>query len=323
MVKIYRIINEVWTISYKDIFGSIVGQRDYVELYDKHLYYPLKTPNHSKKEITLTKSAMIFPGVIYSLELTTSVAPNEYKLSLFLLASETTASISISFKNKKYRFKNVTSRSQIKNIPVLIDRKKLFAENFEIKIKGLFVIERNEYPIISTISNKELWEGKEKDFEIIVAFVKNDEKTVKIHKQLVIIQSEYFEGMFRSGMEETITNTLKIIDFDFKTVNAAVQFFYGQQIPDTTSIKEMFELLRFADKYFIDNLTDYITTFIPYRFSPSNIVEISNAAVASNFAIKLRKICSEFLVACFEHKIEVKDYDTLNKDFAPEFLQKQ
>uniref|UniRef100_A0AC35GDU7 BTB domain-containing protein n=1 Tax=Panagrolaimus sp. PS1159 TaxID=55785 RepID=A0AC35GDU7_9BILA len=208
----------------------------------------------------------------------------------------------------EYRFEKGASQSKSLIIPVLIDPKNLISENFEIKIKGMFIIERTEYPIISTISNKELWEGKEKDFEIIVAFGKNDAKTVKIHKQLLIIQSQYFEGMFRSGMKETISNTLKIIDFDFKTVNAAVQFFYGQQIPDTTSIKELFELLRFADKYFVDNLTDYITTFISYRLTPSNTLEILNASINSNFAMKLQQICNDFLVVCHDQKIEDKQY---------------
>uniref|UniRef100_A0AC35FIT1 BTB domain-containing protein n=1 Tax=Panagrolaimus sp. PS1159 TaxID=55785 RepID=A0AC35FIT1_9BILA len=185
----------------------------------------------------------------------------------------------------------------------------------------MFVIERNNYPIISTISNKKLWERKEKDFEIIVAFGKNYEKTVKIHKELLIAQSEYFEGMFRSGMKETITNTLKIVDFDFKTVNSAVQFFYGQQIPDSTSIKEMFELLRFADKYFIEHLRDYITTFIFLRLTPANVVEISNAIVSSNFAMKLREHCSDFLVACFDEKLEVKNIDILNEEFTVELAK--
>uniref|UniRef100_A0A914P8X0 BTB domain-containing protein n=1 Tax=Panagrolaimus davidi TaxID=227884 RepID=A0A914P8X0_9BILA len=193
---------------------------------------------------------------------------------------------------------------------------------FEIELKGMFIIERNEYPIISPITNKELWEGKKKDFDFIVAFGKNEEKIVKIHKQLLLVQSEYFEALFRSGMKETITNTLKIIDFDFKTVNKAVQFFYGQQFPDSTSIKEMFELLRFADKCFIENLTNYITTYLSLRLTPANVVEISNAVVSSNCIMKLRKICYDFLNACFHDSIPVENFERLNEDFAAEFAEK-
>jgi hypothetical protein len=35
--------------------------------------------------------------------------------------------------------------------------------------------------------------------------------------------------MFKSGMKEAITNTLKITDFNYETVIAAVQFFNDQE----------------------------------------------------------------------------------------------
>lgn len=60
--------------------------------------------------------------------------------------------------------------------------------------------------------------------------------------------------MFRSGREESKSNTLKIIDFNSKTVKAAVDFFYGRDIPDSFNFEDLFELFYFADKYAVDEL---------------------------------------------------------------------
>uniref|UniRef100_A0AC35FCI6 BTB domain-containing protein n=1 Tax=Panagrolaimus sp. PS1159 TaxID=55785 RepID=A0AC35FCI6_9BILA len=191
------------------------------------------------------------------------------------------------------------------------------AEKIEIEIKGMFIIERNEYPSISRTSNNGLWKNDvEKDFEIFVASKNEKEIKIKIHKELLLSQSPVFEGMFKSGMKEANTNTLKIIDFNYETINAAIQFFY--EFSEFYSFEDLFELLRFADKYLIDHLTNYITSFISYRISPSNVCEIFNFAVASNFiesVSKLEKECYDFLVVCLNENIPVEKFDAVEKEF--------
>uniref|UniRef100_A0A914NXQ9 BTB domain-containing protein n=1 Tax=Panagrolaimus davidi TaxID=227884 RepID=A0A914NXQ9_9BILA len=232
------------------------------------------------------------------------------------------------FKNVYYSFRlrssgNVTKESEYIKLPsnTFLDKTNYFigAEKFEIEIKGMFIIERNEYPIIPRTLNDGLWKNDvEKDFEIIVASKNEKEIKVKIHKKLLFSQSPVFEGMFKSGMKEAKTNILKITDFNYETIVAAVQFFYGQESFEVYSFKNLFELLRFADKYLIDHLTNYITSFISYRISPSNVCEIYNFAVALNFiesVSKLQKECYDFLVVCFSENIKLENFETLDKEF--------
>uniref|UniRef100_A0AC35GEV8 BTB domain-containing protein n=1 Tax=Panagrolaimus sp. PS1159 TaxID=55785 RepID=A0AC35GEV8_9BILA len=115
----------------------------------------------------------------------------------------------------------------------------------------MFIIGRNEHPTIPTTLNDGLLKNDVQRYvEIIVASKNEKEMKIKIHKELLLSQSPVFEGMFKSGMKEAITNTLKITDFNYETVIAAVQFFNGQEF-----FEVLFELLRFADKYLIDDLT--------------------------------------------------------------------
>uniref|UniRef100_A0A914QKN5 Uncharacterized protein n=1 Tax=Panagrolaimus davidi TaxID=227884 RepID=A0A914QKN5_9BILA len=117
--------------------------------------------------------------------------------------------------------------------------------------------------------------------------------------------------MLKSGMKESILNILKIIDFNFTTVIAAIEFFYGYQIFNHYNFKELFELYRFADKYLIDDLMDYITLFISYRISPSNVAEIYNLAIASNCFMKIKEKCFDFLVFCMNENIPVESFDSV------------
>uniref|UniRef100_A0A914PLC8 BTB domain-containing protein n=1 Tax=Panagrolaimus davidi TaxID=227884 RepID=A0A914PLC8_9BILA len=306
MVKIYRPINSTWEITNKN----------------------LEELKNGKTRIS--KFGAPFENVYYNFRIGScfyflSNNIKDFKLDFVIFAFQTTANITINFKhaNFKYSFKDVTKQSELIKLPLntFLDETNNFigAEKLEIEIKGMFIIERNECPNISRTLNDGLWKNDvEKDFEIIVASENEKEIKVKIHKELLLSQSPVFEGMFKSGMKEANTNILKITDFNYETVNAAIQFFYGQEFSEYFSFNVLFELLRFADKYLIDHLTNYITSFISYRISPSNVCEIYNFAVASNFiesVSKLQKECYDFSIVCLNENIPLENFDTLDKEF--------
>uniref|UniRef100_A0A914Q7I6 BTB domain-containing protein n=1 Tax=Panagrolaimus davidi TaxID=227884 RepID=A0A914Q7I6_9BILA len=308
--KIYRPINDTWEITNENL----------EEL--------------KNRETRISKFGVPFKNVYYSFRLRTSGSYNlisinlkdlDFKLDFVILALKATANITINFKHANFKnsFKDITKESEYIKLPsnTFLDEINNFigAEKLKIEIKGMFVIERNEYPNIPRTLNDGLWKnGVEQDFEIIVASENEKEIKVKIHKELLLSQSPVFEGMFKSGMKESNTNTLKITDFNYETVNAAVQFFYGQEFSEYFSFKVLFELLRFSDKYLIDHLTNYIISFILYRISSSNVCEIYNFAVASNFiesVSKLQKECYDFLVVCLNENIPLENFEILDKEF--------
>uniref|UniRef100_A0AC34FIJ7 BTB domain-containing protein n=1 Tax=Panagrolaimus sp. ES5 TaxID=591445 RepID=A0AC34FIJ7_9BILA len=313
MVKIYRPINETWTFTNES-------------------FQEMLHPNN--KIYFLSKFGSVFPNIYHNLRFGNTCQSKKEKrifyLEFFIFASRTIANISFNFKNVgiKFNLENVTSRSEAFFLPYerIAEAEEIFVGGIcEVEISGLFEIEKDEYPNIPReYLNNEIWEKSEKDFDIIViSGNENTEKIVKIHKQLLLSQSPVFEAMFRSGREEFLTNTLKIVDFDFSTVNSVVEFFYGRENLESFSLEEIFEIVRFSDKYVVESLTEYFTTFLSYRLSPSNICEISNAAIASNSMIKLRQTCFKFLVAFFKQTIPVENFDTLNAEFAAELFQEQ
>uniref|UniRef100_A0AC35GEU5 BTB domain-containing protein n=1 Tax=Panagrolaimus sp. PS1159 TaxID=55785 RepID=A0AC35GEU5_9BILA len=237
MVKIYRPIYDTWEITNENL----------EEL--------------KKGKTRISNFGAPFKNVYYNFRLGNFYSKCS-KLDLVMFSFKTTANITINFKhaNFKYSFKDVTIESEMIELPfnIFLDETNNFigAEKIDIEMKGMFIIERNEYPRIPRTLNNELWKNDvEKNFVIIVASKNEKEIKVKIHKELLLSQSPVFEGMLKSGMKESITNTLKITDFNYETVNAAVQFFYGQEFFEVYSFEDFFELLRFADKYLIDHLT--------------------------------------------------------------------
>uniref|UniRef100_A0AC35FCB4 BTB domain-containing protein n=1 Tax=Panagrolaimus sp. PS1159 TaxID=55785 RepID=A0AC35FCB4_9BILA len=79
--------------------------------------------------------------------------------------------------------------------------------------------ELKDEPELSSINSisknyQELWENHNKDFKIEIG----NDGNVMVHKLVISARSTYFEGMLKSGMKETITNSVKIIDFKLNTV---------------------------------------------------------------------------------------------------------
>uniref|UniRef100_A0A914QL06 BTB domain-containing protein n=1 Tax=Panagrolaimus davidi TaxID=227884 RepID=A0A914QL06_9BILA len=297
MFKIYRHVSETWIMT-NEILQRLI--------------------NHPDNEKRISKFGIAFSNVYYNFRLgflDSEIREKCLGMDLSIFGSETTANISIYFNgtNSKRSFKNVTVRSEMIFLPFKLFMDGLKDGKCEIEIKGMFIMDRDEYPIIPRSINIDygLLENIEKDFDIIISSKNGKEEKIKVHKDVLITQSPVFEGMFKSGMNESITNTLKIIDFNFTTVIAATEFFYGYQIFDHYNFKELFELYRFADKYLIDDLMDYITLFISYRISPSNVAEIYNLAIASNCFMKIKEQCFDFLVFCMNENIPVENFDSV------------
>lgn len=120
----------------------------------------------------ISKFGGVFQNVYYSFRLGYYVqkeTKSALYLDFFIFAYRTVANICVSLKDSdvKHNFDNVTSRTKSFTFPldVLVDGK------CEMNIDGLFVVERDEYPIIPRLictGNYELWKKDDKDFTIII-----------------------------------------------------------------------------------------------------------------------------------------------------------
>uniref|UniRef100_A0AC34F3J6 BTB domain-containing protein n=1 Tax=Panagrolaimus sp. ES5 TaxID=591445 RepID=A0AC34F3J6_9BILA len=175
-------------------------------------------------------------------------------------------------------------------------------------MKGMLFFEDKEIPkIFLGIDNlgQALWERDEyKDFKIIVG----NEGIVMVHKNVLCARSEFYEAMFRAKREEAVTNIQKITDFNLKTVQTAIKFFYDYNIFESLNLDDAFELARFADKYNINDLQDKLELFLIYRLSLSTVCQLANTSKFFNL-FKLRKHCFDFLMTCSKHGVAIDIVD--------------
>uniref|UniRef100_A0AC34FQJ1 BTB domain-containing protein n=1 Tax=Panagrolaimus sp. ES5 TaxID=591445 RepID=A0AC34FQJ1_9BILA len=68
--------------------------------------------------------------------------------------------------------------------------------------------------------------------------------------------------MCQSGLKEAKENKVKIEDFSFDIVEAAVKLCYHHSLVPHTSLEEKMQLLQFFDKYDIQQLKEDLETYL-------------------------------------------------------------
>uniref|UniRef100_A0A914QFR8 Uncharacterized protein n=1 Tax=Panagrolaimus davidi TaxID=227884 RepID=A0A914QFR8_9BILA len=114
-----------------------------------------------------------------------------------------------------------------------------------------------------------------------------------------------------------------IEDFDWDTVEAAIEYLYDQGCdPFSNGLTSAFSLLHFAEKYDIKDLKDEIVmSLVKEKLLPENVVGISNAAITSN-SPTLRDFCSDALLIFMRHGIQVDNIDDLDEEFSKDLFKK-
>ena len=85
-----------------------------------------------------------------------------------------------------------------------------------------------------------------------VTFIVQGE-SIKAHKSILAVRSQYFQRMFESDVEENITDEVKVPDIEPEVFRGLLQFLYSGLAPKNVADKA-FELLLAADKYGVDGL---------------------------------------------------------------------
>uniref|UniRef100_A0AC35GXH7 BTB domain-containing protein n=1 Tax=Panagrolaimus sp. PS1159 TaxID=55785 RepID=A0AC35GXH7_9BILA len=135
-----------------------------------------------------------------------------------------------------------------------------------------------------------LWDQDGKDFAFCVK-----EKEIMVHKFVLCAKSPVFARMIECGMKESIEGKVIIIDFDYKTVEAAINFCYGIVEQNLWSVESAADLLRFAEKYDISDLKASMVKFLSTQISPMTVCKVANASFLGN-CIQLRQQCFEYLL---------------------------
>uniref|UniRef100_A0A914PNE6 BTB domain-containing protein n=1 Tax=Panagrolaimus davidi TaxID=227884 RepID=A0A914PNE6_9BILA len=119
---------------------------------------------------------------------------------------------------------------------------------------------------------------EDKDFLIIIVHV--------IHKQVLKDVSPVFAGMLQSEMKEEIENKMIIVDFDFETVEAAINIFYGEKVLKEFSFEDALSLYRFGDKYLCSYIMGLVEGTLIKHISPTNVVQLIKFSLPDSLNIK-------------------------------------
>jgi hypothetical protein len=142
------------------------------------------------------------------------------------------------------------------------------------------------------------------DFKIVC-----EDKSFACHKSILANQSEVWKTMFSSKKwRENKDNSLKIQDFDWKTVSNMINFIYLAELPENEKCTT--DLLRLADMYAIKSLSDFCEEELACDLTPDNCIEIWNYATRLEKEL-LKNAALEFVAKNFKSLISTENWNQL------------
>uniref|UniRef100_A0A7E4UQC3 BTB domain-containing protein n=2 Tax=Panagrellus redivivus TaxID=6233 RepID=A0A7E4UQC3_PANRE len=133
----------------------------------------------------------------------------------------------------------------------------------------------------------QLFRHESPDFELVV-----DSNRVPAHKNFLSLISPVFKAMLSSDIAESKPNEVKITDFSFDTVKAAIDFCYGRELEDL-SLGTAVNILRFCHKYSITAAIEEIEKLSLFDLTTDSFCKIVRYAYDCR-KIKLLDKCCEF-----------------------------
>ena len=112
------------------------------------------------------------------------------------------------------------------------------------------------------------------------AFVVQAE-TIKAHKNILMARCSYFESMFQSRMNESVSNLVNISDIRPDVFREMLKFLYSGQKSEFQNDVPM-DLLFAADKYGLDDLTRICETEISHYLTAENVIDALILAESCN-----------------------------------------
>uniref|UniRef100_A0A7E4VCP3 BTB domain-containing protein n=1 Tax=Panagrellus redivivus TaxID=6233 RepID=A0A7E4VCP3_PANRE len=107
------------------------------------------------------------------------------------------------------------------------------------------------------------------------------------------VQAHVFHAMLSLDTIESKSGKVEITDFDFETVNAAIDLCYGAEL-GTLSIEIYIGVLRFADKYNMQSITDHFAKIPRFNLSVETFPTIVHYAYDCSESELFDECCAFF-----------------------------
>uniref|UniRef100_A0A7E4ZPW7 BTB domain-containing protein n=1 Tax=Panagrellus redivivus TaxID=6233 RepID=A0A7E4ZPW7_PANRE len=142
------------------------------------------------------------------------------------------------------------------------------------------------------------------DFELVV-----DSNQVQVHKSFLSLISPVFHAMLSNDTAESRSGRLEIVDFDFETVKTAIDYCYGREMK-APAVENIFNVLRFADKYDIKAVTSLVEKMPHESLSISTFSDIIRYA-DDFFKNELFEECCKFFKEHQKEIVKAEKFTTL------------
>uniref|UniRef100_A0A7E5A0H7 BTB domain-containing protein n=1 Tax=Panagrellus redivivus TaxID=6233 RepID=A0A7E5A0H7_PANRE len=153
------------------------------------------------------------------------------------------------------------------------------------------------------------------DFEIVVGLDR-----LKVHKSLLSLISPVFNAMLSHDTAEAKSGKVDIKDFDFETVKAAIDFCYGRE-PENLCVDTIVGILRFADKYDIQAVTEELSKIPLTNLAPETFATIAHFAYNCS-KHKLFKGCCDYFKDHQSQIVKTEKFAALAPSFVAHLLKK-
>uniref|UniRef100_A0A7E4VJF1 BTB domain-containing protein n=1 Tax=Panagrellus redivivus TaxID=6233 RepID=A0A7E4VJF1_PANRE len=144
------------------------------------------------------------------------------------------------------------------------------------KVKNLKMIINVEFelPVASPLPAVSYTEQCLSDEKIVLAM---DDGNVEISKELLTQGSPVFDAMFMHDTKEARSNRVEITDFELPTVQAFVDYCNGSPL-DSVPFDVLMEVMRFSEKYGIEDLSDHMQSYFAGQLTNDNIWALAHYA---------------------------------------------
>ena len=144
------------------------------------------------------------------------------------------------------------------------------------------------------------------------------DRTIHAHKGILQISSEYFRGLFESGMIETNKGEVNLDTFDFHAVKTVIDFMYGRQIQ--VDMNNLIPLLSVIEHFLMDELKKRLLKMIVEHLKPSNCIYFLQVADQFNM-LELKQMSKEMLRIEFSEVAFADDFLDLAAESVVEYIQ--
>jgi hypothetical protein len=145
--------------------------------------------------------------------------------------------------------------------------------------------------------------GEHSDVKFILV---KDSKEVLAHKAILLVRSEYFRAMFKSGgMRESDKNVFEVVDYSYESFRRMIEYVYTNTIRDIDSVdhEEVMELLMLANEYVLSDMKAFCEHAAKLKLNNENVCSFFLLSEQHN-ADALLKECQTYIR---DHRDELKD----------------